>query len=127
MNMVTIIASALLVIGCLYIIFSPFMQRTVDNIDHQVMAFDDALTKKELYATLNEIEMDYKMHKLSEIDYRTMKSTYEKMVADIMKSETRITSKISSMPNVHEEVIQQIENEIETELYAYRNERKGDI
>jgi hypothetical protein len=121
--MISIIASMMLVIGCLYFILMPFTAKKTMAVDNATIFVEDKIKKEELYATLNEIEMDYKMNKLSEEDYKNMKTAYEYQVAEIIKKEgSKGKEKGISLETV--DYIQKIEDEIEAELVALRNERR---
>lgn len=125
MDMISIIASIMLVLGCLYLILSPFTQKSSSVVKDEVKTTDDHVNKQELYATLNEIEMDYKMNKLSEEDYQKMKKSYELLVAEILRKETSLEGK-NAVQKESIEYIQKIEDEIDAELEALRKERRID-
>lgn len=123
MDLISIIASIMLIIGCLYLILMPFASKRALAMDNPAVFVDDKIKKEELYATLNEIEMDYKMNKLSLDDYQNMKKTYELEVATIIKNENELGRK----SNKHKEspaIIKKIEDEIDAELADLRQERK---
>jgi len=66
-----IIASFLLFIFCLYLVLSPFMEKSeMTSLENSKANDLDEISQEELYAVLNELEMDYKMNKLSEDDYK---------------------------------------------------------
>ncbi|WP_017755884.1 hypothetical protein [Calidifontibacillus oryziterrae] len=126
MDMISIIASIILVLGCLYIVLSPLIGRNNGiGTDHDFskVASDDQISKQELYATLNEIEMDYKMNKLSEDDYKKMKKAYELMVAEIISKEQKHSGKKGSQRE-SADFIKNVEDEIDQELEALRKERR---
>ena len=85
---------------------------------------DDKIKKEELYATLNEIEMDYKMNKLSFDDYQNMKKAYELEVATIIKNENELGRKSIKHKESTADTIKKIEDEIDAELVSLRQERR---
>jgi len=118
------IASTILVIGCIYFVLSPLTSKKLHVVDEVDGKMDNNVMKEELYATLNEIEMDYKMNKLSEEDYLTMKKKYEHKVAEIMKNESTMIGRKKNSQKESAENIKKIEDEIDQELAALRKERR---
>lgn len=123
MDIISIISSIMLVLICIYFILSPFTIKGSSVVKEGMNIMNDNVRKEELYATLNEIEMDFKMNKLSEEDYQAMKKAYELQVAEIMKTEGNSGSKIAQA-SAEPDFIKLIEAEIDAELAALRNERK---
>lgn len=86
-----IIASFLLFIFCLYLVLSPFMEKTeMTSLENSKANDLDEISQEELYAVLNELEMDYKMNKLSEDDYKGMKRLYEEKIVELLDKEKYI-------------------------------------
>ncbi len=123
MDLISIIASIMLVIGCLYFIWMPFTAKKASSAYNTAVFVDDKIKKEELYATLNEIEMDYKMNKLSLDDYQSMKKAYELEVATIIKNENDFGRK-SIKHKENPDIIKKIEDEIDAELALLRQERR---
>lgn len=123
MDLISIIASIMLVIGCIYFILLPLTTKKTLALDTPAAFADDKIKKEELYATLNEIEMDYKMNKLSEDDYVNMKKAYELEVAKIIKIENEIGRKGDKLVK-SADFIKSMEDEIDAELALLRKERR---
>lgn len=121
--MISIIASIMLVLVCIYFILSPFTIKGSSDVKEKMCIITDNVKKEELYATLNEIEMDFKMNKLSEEDYQAMKKSYELQVAEIIKKEGSVGKK-NIISKESTEFIQKIEDEIDAELAILRKERR---
>ncbi|NSL50230.1 hypothetical protein [Calidifontibacillus erzurumensis] len=86
-----IIASFLLFIFCLYLVLSPFMEKSeMTSLENSKANDLDEISQEELYAVLNELEMDYKMNKLSEDDYKGMKRLYEEKIVELLDKEKYI-------------------------------------
>lgn len=124
MDLISIIASIMLVIGCLYFIWMPFTAKKASSVYKATVFVDDKIKKEELYATLNEIEMDYKMNKLSFDDYQNMKKAYELEVATIIKNENELGRKSIKHKESTADTIKKIEDEIDAELVSLRQERR---
>ncbi|NDI33825.1 hypothetical protein [Chengkuizengella sediminis] len=121
MEFIVMLTSALMIIGCLYMVLSPFFhQKILTNVDLKKSS-DNEVIKKEFYATLNEIEMDYKMNKLSEYDYKQLKKEVELFFIELLRDEDQL----SELPKEKEnkQILEEIQSEIEIELELLRKER----
>jgi hypothetical protein len=81
---------------------------------------DNAATKEALLTTLNEIEFEYRMDKISHADYKNLKKQYETEVASIMKDEEQMIQS-----NVEKDLMDEVEKEIEAQMKTYKN-KKGE-
>ncbi|MBB5174801.1 hypothetical protein [Texcoconibacillus texcoconensis] len=99
------IASILIIALCLYFILVPFFL-TNKKLDTVSIEDDtDQLTIEEVYATLNELEMEYNMKKLTDHEYKTLKKKYQRLAAKMMKEE----GPFSQGPSANDEIEQEIE------------------
>lgn len=81
------IVSALIVGLCLYFILRPFFSKEANLQTDAIVDDLEVLTLDQIYATLNELEMEFHMGKLSEQNYKNLKSQYEYMAAEKLKEE----------------------------------------
>lgn len=81
---------------------------------------DLVTTKEALLTTLNEIEFEYRMDKISHADYKNLKKQYEKEVASIMKEEEQVV-----VTTVDQDLMAEVEKEIEAQMKSYKN-KKGE-
>lgn len=117
--MMAYIVSLLIVGLCLYLVIMPLLQPKKKMAEIKVQDDFEDITIENVYATLNELEMDYNMKKLSEEDYQRLKSDYERIAANLIaKSKTEEKAKGSNL-----DVAEDIEAEIEEELAKLRKER----
>jgi Fe2+ or Zn2+ uptake regulation protein len=117
------IVSLLILAFCLYLVITPLLkpkQKTVQVKD--IEEEFDGITLPSVYATLNELEMDYNMKKLSDEDYQRLKSEYEHLAAELIAKEKRKDEKTDKN---HQNLVKDIESEIEEELAKLRKERGG--
>ncbi|OIJ17581.1 hypothetical protein BKP37_03590 [Anaerobacillus alkalilacustris] len=116
------IVALLITAFCLYIVITPLLRPKVELEAVKIVDDMDDISLKNIYATLNELEMDYHMQKLSEEDYSRLKVEYEKLAAEFIAKENRD----KTTTNTNESVVKDIEAEIEEELAKLRKERRGD-
>ena len=81
------IVSALIVGLCLYFILRPFFTKETSLRTNTIENDLEGFTLDQIYATLNELEMEFHMGKLSEQNYKHLKSQYEYMAAEKLKEE----------------------------------------
>ncbi|MEH7305612.1 hypothetical protein [Neobacillus drentensis] len=118
-TIISMIFTTILALACLFLILSPlfkwdtYLQVSSKNKDIHA-------TKEALLTTLNEIEFEYKMDKISHADYKQLKKQYETEVASIMKEEEEIMH-----TNVDKELMDEVEKEIEAQMKTYKN-KKGE-
>lgn len=112
-SILSMAATAVLALGCLFLILAPlfkwdaYLQQSEDS---------NAVSLKEsLFTTLNEIELDYKMDKMTEDDYKKLKKQYEIEISRIMKDE-----EISLDQEVDQDLYEQVNSEIEGALKNYK-------
>lgn len=116
-SIISMVLTAVLVLSCLFLVLAPFFKW--DNYLSYAEGKQETVSEKEaLLTTLNEIEFEYKMGKLSEIDFKNLKKQYETEVSKILKSEDR-----SVKTNVNSSVMADVEKEIEAALNAKRGKK----
>jgi hypothetical protein len=118
-SVLSMIASAVLVLVCLFLIISPFFKNEM-NLFHPVADLSAYENKTALMTTLNEIEFEHKMHKISDEDYKKLKKQYEILLSDILKEEEQLVQK-----EVNHDVLKEVEAEIELELRKRKEEQGG--
>lgn len=80
--------------------------------------------KEAVMTTLNEIEFDYKMGKLSEDDYQIMKNKYKLTALEILKEEEDGSFRKKDSIKNDARNAKSIDDEIEEELKKLRAEKK---
>jgi cytochrome c-type biogenesis protein CcmI len=119
-SMVSIIFTAALVLICLFLVLAPFFSLNA-YLSFANKDQDSATNKEVLLSTLNELEFEYKMDKISHADYKNLKKQYEAQVVSIMKDEEeQMTSQ-----TVDKDLMAEIEREIEASMKSYQN-KKGE-
>ena len=118
-TVVSMIFTTILALACLFLILSPLFKW--DTYLQVTSKGKDIGAKKEaLLTTLNEIEFEYKMDKISHADYKHLKKQYENEVASIMKEEEEIMQ-----TSVDKDLMDEVEKEIEAQMKTYKN-KKGE-
>ncbi|MFJ5757966.1 hypothetical protein ACIQAA_02200 [Neobacillus sp. NPDC093182] len=119
-SIISMIFAAALVLICLFLVLAPFF--SWDSYLSFVNKGQDSATNKEmLLSTLNELEFEYKMDKISHADYKNLKKQYEAQVVSIMKDEEeQMTSQ-----TVDKDLMAEIESEIEALMKSYQT-KKGE-
>ena len=119
-SIISMIFTAALVLICLFLVLAPFFSWN----SYLVFSNKDqgsASNKEVLLSTLNELEFEYKMDKISHADYKNLKKQYESQVFSIMKDE----EEQMSTQSVDKDLMAEIEKEIETTMKSYKN-KKGE-
>jgi hypothetical protein len=118
-TVISMIFTTILALACLFLILSPLFKW--DAYLQVVSKGEDiGATKEALLTTLNEIEFEYKMDKISQADYKNLKKQYETEVAIIMKEEEQ-----QMQTNVDKDLMDEVEKEIEAQMNTYKN-KKGE-
>ncbi|MBU8916395.1 hypothetical protein BGM25_10210 [Bacillus sp. FJAT-29953] len=118
-SIISMIFSAALALTCLFLILSPLFKW--DTYLHLGSKNQDlATTKEALLTTLNEIEFEYKMDKISPADYKHLKRQYETEIATIMKEEEMISG------TTDKDLMAEVEKEIEEQMKSYKNKRRDE-
>jgi hypothetical protein len=118
-SIISMVLTAVLVLSCLFLILAPFFNwdSFLKSDDYQIERTTD---KEAMLTTLNEIEFEYKMGKLSEVDYKNLKKQYETEVSKIIKSEEQFIK-----TSVNAGVMADVEREIEAALKSNRLKKEG--
>lgn len=118
-TVISMIFTTILALACLFLILSPlFKWDTYLQVSSKGQ--DIGASKEALLTTLNEIEFEYKMDKISNADYKILKKQYETEVAVIMKEEEQLME-----TNVDKDLMDEVEKEIEAQMKSYKN-KKGE-
>lgn len=118
-SIISMIFTALLALTCLFLILSPLFKWDV-YLHASTKTQDLNTTKEALLTTLNEIEFEFKMDKISHADYKALKKQYETEVAHIMKEEEQLVDH-----SVDADLMAEVEKEIEVQMQSYKN-KKGE-
>ncbi|MCM3114784.1 hypothetical protein M3610_05730 [Neobacillus sp. MER 74] len=117
-TVISMIFTTILALACLFLILSPLFKWDT-YIQVSSKGKDINPTKEALLTTLNEIEFEFKMDKISHADYKHLKKQYETEVASIMKEEELMIT------NIDRELMDEVEKEIEAQMKTYKN-KKGE-
>jgi hypothetical protein len=119
-SIISMIFTTALVLVCLFLVLAPFFSwDSYLSFTHKGQ--DSSSNKEVLLSTLNELEFEYKMDKISHADYKNLKKQYEAQVVSIMKDEEeQLTSQ-----KVDKDLMSEIESEIEATMKSYKN-KKGE-
>lgn len=115
----SIVLSILIVAFSLYLVVTPLLRKTKTQLNVTIKDDTDDISLKSIYATLNELEMDYHMKKLSEEDYQKLKAQYENYAAELLEKQEKKEKKATN----NDSLMKDIEAEIEEELAKLRKER----
>lgn len=118
MDFLPMVTAILISLFCLLLLILPFFEKKEWDSTKRT-GENEGYTKEELYATLNELELDYNMNKISDDDFARLKGEYEGIIARIMKKEQRMEKVMLS--NLSKAEQNELENELEKELEAIRN------
>ena len=118
-SIISLAAVAVLLLGCLYLILAPLFHWD-SFLGAGIQTNNGSRMKESLLSTLNEIEFEYKMDKLSAADYKSLKKQYEAQIAAIIKEEEQPVNK-----KVDRDVMAEVEKEIAAALKSYR-QKKGE-
>ena len=114
-----------------YLVILPLVRReyTVDgerSPDSDEVSLER--TKEAVFTTINEIEFDYKMKKLSDDDYQNLKRQYKQKALEILHEEDELELQLSheevDLEMLPEDNELEITEEIERELDALRRQRQ---
>jgi hypothetical protein len=86
MDILFLIIGSFVTIICFYLIVSPFYnQKTKTSSIYQKQ--QDRVSVEMIYSAVNELEMDFLMKKIPEVDFQEMKERYQIMAADYFQLE----------------------------------------
>ncbi|MED4204364.1 hypothetical protein [Neobacillus mesonae] len=119
-SIMSLIFTAALTLVCLFLILSPFFKLGSLNFHFHKSGQEFTSTKEALLTTLNELEFEYKMDKISAADYQHLKKQYEAEITRIMKDEEQ-----GAKSAVDSDIMAEVEKEIASEMKNYKN-KKGE-
>lgn len=113
-SIISMAATAILALGCLYLVVMPLIKK--DTLWKGNSKLETSASEKEaLLTTLNEIEFEHKMHKISEKDYKILKKQYETQISRILKEEEQQVGK-----NVDADLLAEVDREIEEAIKTFK-------
>ena len=122
-----ILLEILVVAVAVWLVAAPLLKE--ETAPRYALEMDDAEREKEsIFTTLGEIEFDYRMQKLEEDDYESLRRKYRSKAVSILKEEEN--EQLQGMDDslndakLEEEIAKEIEKEIEKEIQALK-EQKG--
>ena len=118
-SIISLIFTAILALACLFLILSPLFKWDA-YLQFNTKDQDFLATKESLLTTINELEFEYKMDKISHADYKNLKKQYEDQVAIIMKEEEQLID-----TQVDKDLMAEVEREIEAQMKSYKG-KKGE-
>lgn len=118
-SIISMIFTAALALACLYLLIAPFFKWDT-KLGFNTKTQEMANTKETLLTTLNEIEFEYKMDKISETDYKVLKKQYESQVASIIREEEQFTE-----TKIDKDILSEVEREIEEQMLKMKKKKEG--
>lgn len=121
----TFILGMLIVLVALYFIAAPFLSENEPMPAAAIPKDEDGFEKQKesVFTTLNELEFDFRMKKISEDDYRVLKNKYKSQAISVLKSEEDLDTLIGRKQiRIDAEMAKKLENEIETQVAELRNQ-----
>jgi hypothetical protein len=116
-TIISMILTAALVLVSLFLIAYPYFSWDA-YLNKQSTSSIQNDSKEVLLTTLNELEFDHKMEKMSDTDYFQLKKQYEVQVARILRAEKQKTSK-----EADSSFLAEIEREIEEAARKYKTNK----
>lgn len=116
-SVISMLFTALFTLGCLFLVLAPLFGWNSYFTVKTSTSFSPN-EKEVLLTTLNEIEFEYNMDKLSEKDYIELKKQYELQVAAVMKNEV----KIEETP-FDQKLLDDVEKEIQQAMLQYKKNK----
>lgn len=117
MDYVFLIASAAIIVTCMYFIVSPFFISKKEDADG-VREENEMPALETVYATVNELEMDYLMKKIKEEDFKILKEKYQSLAIEFMNQEKKSMTRKSDRNST-----EKAELEILDELRKLRSQK----
>ncbi len=118
MDYLYLLIGAAIVISCFYFIIAPFF-----TSEEKAVAYakdnDSELPLEMIYETVNELEMDYLMKKISKEDFESMKKRYQALAAGYLNQE----SNVKKTPSNNQPIDDETEREILKELNKLRKQK----
>jgi len=118
-SIISMVFTAVLVLCCLFLILAPLFKWDA-YVQLHSNEQDSASGKEVLFSTLNELEFEYKMEKISENDYKKLKKQYESQISKVMK-----TDELKSGKTVDASILAEVEREIEATMKLNKEKKEG--
>lgn len=118
MDYLYLFIGAAIVISCFYFIIAPFFTSEEKSVAY-AQGNDSEMPLEMIYETVNELEMDYLMKKISKEDFESMKKRYQALAAGYLKQESDIKTNQSRKQPIDDET----EREILKELNKLRKQK----
>lgn len=120
-----IATTAAIVLVCMHLIISPYLRSNMRVRSVQISRYEneEMIDQRALMVTLNEIEFDYNMNKISEEDYKKLSRHYELMIARGMHETERMPAENTILKD--DALLQEIKDEINRELAHQRKLHGG--
>ncbi len=118
-SIISLIFTAALALLCLYLILSPLLSFGPLKFHMQTSDQDVTSMKEALLTTLNELEFEYKMDKISSADYKHLKKQYEVEIANLMKEEEQVAK-----TQVDKDLMAEVEREIAEQMKTYKKKKE---
>lgn len=125
MEKLTFILGLLIVLVALYLIASPFLADNEPLPTAVVADSDNALEKQKesVFTTLNELEFDYRMKKITEEDYQSLKNQYKSRAVEVLKSEENLDALLGKKAiKIDADLAKRFDQEIEAEVAAIKGQ-----
>jgi len=110
-----------------YLVIFPLVRREKpDPLKSMLEDLDEDFLEKNkeaVFTTINEIEFDYSMKKLSEDDYNQLKNQYRQQALELLHEEDEMELETDASPDSQKETETGLAEEIEQELAALRRQR----
>lgn len=118
-SIISMFFTAVLTLACLFLAISPLFKwdgylKLSANVE------DLAQTKETLLSTLNEIEFEYKMDKISQVDYKNLKRQYEQQIVVLMKEKEE---EVKKQP-IDKDLMAEVEREIASAIKTHQAKRE---
>lgn len=118
MDYLYLLIGAAIVISCFYFIIAPFFTSEEKSFAY-AGGNESELPLEMIYETVNELEMDYLMKKISKEDFESMKKRYQALAASYLSQENNIKKTHSKNQPINDEM----EREILKELSKLRKQK----
>jgi Skp family chaperone for outer membrane proteins len=118
-SIISMVLTAVLVLSCLFLVLAPLFKWEA-YAKFSTGAQDSTADKEALYTTLNEIEFEHKMGKVSDSDYKSLRKQYESEISNIMKTDEKKPKKTVDM-----DILADVEREIEATINK-KYKKEGD-
>ncbi|MGM0900036.1 MAG: hypothetical protein ACQEXB_02790 [Bacillota bacterium] len=115
-SIISMILTAILALVCLFLVAAPYFSWS-GLFNDEAVGEIPVNSKEVLLTTLNELEFEHKMDKLSDTDYHQLKKQYEIQVTKIMKEER------SSNAKMDDNLMAEVEREIAEATRNYRKQK----